>query len=234
VNEDVGAVTDPADLWYRLVSHSEGTYGSADQFVEIELGWKDTVDEFDGHDLYVTYDTISSFTAVDSYVRSEDNRPGAGGLLVKGHHPLHLYFTVSLRLLSGRLFPAADELILKQHLVEYIEAFNAESVLSTSGLATEIKSYCVAQDLGEVKAGAHSSSAGASVVSSAVAAIGYTLYAPDGRLVSYATVDKVEISEDRHLYADPLTRLVNPAAHGVSDRTTRYLVSVDDITIVVL
>lgn len=197
----------------------------------LSIGWPGV--SFDGLTVEVVYDTVSSFGAIDAFVRDEYERPGCASTLPKGFHPIYLSFTIPYRIppvqrdVLGQASPAFDEAVVAAFLGVYVSNYQGIGGIDQSLLATEARA-----------------SAGVEV-SIYPFQIFYDLLAPDGKVYHFSTSDVVTVFPDGTTTA----QLLNPedfglpstgyysqlkkrlSDFGVSDRTTRYLVAPGTVTL---
>lgn len=202
----------------------------------IEVGW--AAFDFSGLTLEVTYDTLAGFSTLAAYVVDDFNRVAAANALAKGFHPVYVSTTVTYR---GRVVPRnaaellsgsgttydVDETAIKQGVVDAVNAPSQGVVPDAGALAT------AAQD------------ADPNVAAIYPLTVLYDLLAPDGKVYSYSSPDVVTLFPDGSTGATLLnpTDVGLPATGyegalqqrllglGVSDRTVRYLASLDDVVL---
>lgn len=217
------------DLKFRVRVLNPGESQSAKATTMIEVGWP-------GVDLStltarVTYDTLTSFDQIDTYVRSSRNRVGAANVLPRAFHPLYLAFNIpySLSIVPNPFVQNAvqplDEEAMSRSIAAFINGYRSLNVLDQSLIATQVR-----------------------LISDAVAAVypfvlQYDLLAPDGRIYHFETTDRVTLQPSPSNGA----RLLNPTDFGlpatgyeadlqaqltdagISDRVVRYFALDSDI-----
>jgi hypothetical protein len=195
----------------------------------IELGWPSM--NLDGLGCVVTYETVSGFNEVHSFVSNSENRNGNSNALARAPHPIYVSAVIPYRVsilldpFSGNVPAIFDESVGSAILVDKINGYTQADVLSTSYLSTEAKA--AAPGIGAVYP----------------FSVEYVLLSPDGRIFRYTTTDVITIFPDGTNGA----ALTNPAEFGlpvtgyaeglkfllsqlgISDRTVRYRTSVDDV-----
>jgi hypothetical protein len=204
---------DPDNLEYRVVCLNPAEAQSAWQIMRLDVGYTGFPGiSFDGESLRVTYDTLSGYDAVWSYMLSSDRRVVCGSVIPKGLHPV--YISTNVRYSLAKTATASlDETAAGLALVNHLSTFPIGEDLDTSDISAFLRTtYGV---IGYIEP----------------PVINYTLIAPDGRLIYYTTTDKVIIDPTKHLY--PTTSmycLADPMAAGVSVRTIRFVSSASRIT----
>lgn len=216
----------PLSFRVRCLNPTEGQ--SLRAVTVLEVGWPAL--DLTGFSIEVTYDTLSGFETVASYVADPNNRPTAENSLVRGHHPVYVACTIPYRLTGFQdpfgpaPLPFSASAAVAQ-LARFINTYQAATPLDQSALATEARAT---SDL---------------VASIYPFVVNYTLYAPTGDVYLYQTQDVVTITPDGTTTAvllNPLdvglpatgyfaalaTRL---KGLGVSDRTTRLVASPDEL-----
>lgn len=196
---------------------------------QVEVGWPAA--SLDGAQVEVTYETLTGFDAVASFVVGE-NRPDPADYLARALHPVYVSFTVPYSLRSdtsttaraGRLAvpePAFDAAGAAALIASYVNEYRAADPIDASSLVTQVR-YA----------------RGASVATLYAFRVNYELLAPDGRVFRYSTEDKVTLfppdSSSGATLLNP-TELGLPATGyhaalrraltdlGVSDRTVRFI-----------
>lgn len=223
-------------LTYYLAPKNPLLAQSTKSVTPIEVGW--TAFDFSGLTLEVTYDTLAGFEQLAAYVVDDFNRVSAANAVARGLHPVYVSTTVTYRarqvprnaadlLTTAATSYAVNEGAVKQGVVDAVNAPSQGVVPDAGALAT------AAQD------------ADPNVAAVYPLTILYDLLAPDGMVYSYSTPDLVTLFPDGSSGA----KLTNPVdvglpatgyegalekrllGQGVSDRTVRYLASLDDVVL---
>src|SRR5581483_1241432 len=129
--------------------------------------------QFDGQTLEVTYDSVTSFDAVDGYVRGLQTRVVCANEVVKAPHTIYVSFQVPYSLTTdpttlaqqtlGTFDPDAAALALEN----YVNAYQSDDELDFSLLATQARSQSGL--LGSI----------------GTFPINYTLFGPDGLFYNF-------------------------------------------------
>jgi len=215
----------------EVINPTEAQSGSA--ITTVKVGW--TGLDLTGLHLDITYDTLSGFSDVDSYIRDLQNRPSACDILARAHHPIYLSFTIPYAFsyvtsntpqfqLSGQVF-SFDETVVGQQMVDYVNAYTGDARIDQSAMATRARELS------------------GTTITIYPFSIFYSLYGPDGKVYNYSTEDDITVFPT----GTTSSRLLNPTEVGlpatnyydalrkqlrdlgVSDRTTRYCASVGAI-----
>lgn len=194
--------------------------------------------------LRVTYETLSGYSAVQTFVSSRKDRVSAKNMLVKGFHPVYLglAFTFSRK---STATGAVDPALVQQAIVDFVNNFDYSNTISLSAINASIQAEF--PDIGTIFP----------------TPLSYTLYAPDGQVFQFQTKDVVSIFPS---YPGNLVQLTNAASvnvtgvlnlaldptqpgndtlfnadavnlrtHfeglGISDRVIRYMSSLADVTV---
>lgn len=229
-NTSVVNTPTPGDtLFYRVIVKNPDESQSQRSINMIEVGWPGI--DLIGETVEVTYESLSGFDSVASYVDSLRNRPLAANTLVRGAHPVYLTLTVPYRQrLSTDTFrtidPTFDEDAAADALLLFVNTYKALDVIDQSLLATQ------ARDLSDTIAAIYPFT------------IQYSLLGPDGRVYRFATEDRVTVFPK----SGESARLLNPADfglpstgyeaalkkqlldQGISDRNIRYLAAQGEVT----
>jgi hypothetical protein len=207
----------PAQLGYRVWSRNPTETHTGWQVLELQVGWSDLtgpvdMSRFDGETLHVVYDTLTGFESIWEFVTGTNRRLTCANTLPRGLNPVYVSMNIQYGLAATAMTPL-DTAAAATGLAEYITRYETLLTLDTSDVVSYLrKNYDV---IGAI----------------APLTIDYDLYAPDGRVIHYRTVDKVRIDASKYhpLYlGNPENRLDDPLLYGVSDRTLR-LVSVPDL-----
>lgn len=228
---DVPAIPTGSSLQYRVRVLNPHENQSSRAVTLIELGWPGS--DFTDTVVEVTYDTLASFTTIDTYVSDRENRPSAANTLLRARHPVVLSMTVPYAVNSAPTpFRASTGVVFNEaasveSLADFINNYEGENVVDVSLLATEVRAKA------DTVAAVYPFS------------IEYELLGPDGRVFKYATTDRVTVFPDGTRGA----QLLNPTDFGlpstdyyaalekllrglgVSDRNLRYLTSIDEISL---
>lgn len=198
-----------AGLQFQTIVHSPGYAQTALQWMEIVVGTDTFQSRFDGLNLRVRYRTLSTFQAIDDFVRGRRERITAAFTLPKGHHPVSLRMNIQYSLKATATALLNDDTIA-QAVVDFINAFDATSTpIDVSAITTMLhNSY---PDIGPIEP----------------VSIQYDLRAPDGSVLTYETVDVVRVLASKQI-SGPVLDLDDI---GVTDRTLRYIANVADVTV---
>jgi len=216
--------SDLSQLQYQVIGHNPGEAPSGWQVMELDVGWPDGnptgKDYFNGNSLRVTYDSLSGYDAVWTYMLNGDQRIICGSVIPKGLHPVYLTIDVQYKL-AKTATDSLDTDDAASKLADFINNFDVKEDLDTSDITAYLReNFSV---IGYI----------------APLTVYYDLLAPDGRVIHFKTKDKVSIDTskvidpDTDYYPDPAKPellLEDPLELGVSDNTVRYLSVVDLIT----
>ena len=184
---------------------------------ETRLGWSLTYKhKYDGKTCRVVYDTIAGFTAAHAYVADRSNRVAAARALVRGSHPVYIGFTLRYSLKPAAANVVFDTDTAKSELVAFVNTFPVNDILDASDLVTALRN-AYPDIIGSVQLPVN---------------VTYTLFAPDGRAIPYASTDVISVAATRLTGVTAADRLDNPESLGVTDRNTRYLTTSSLIEIV--
>jgi hypothetical protein len=207
------------DNEYQVLVNTPLQHQSAVSFTELIVGTDTDPDKYDGKMIKVTYDTLSGFNDVHSYVSSRRQRVADASALVRGYHPAYLSFTMEYRLLSSAT-EAVDEDDLVNFLVGYINNFNPREVMSVNQLMDAVRAAF--DDIGRIYP----------------FTIYYDLHAPDGRVIEFESTEEVtvpwtttELTAVQVYPGDAINGLDAPADFGVSDDVIRYFTTFDAIQV---
>lgn len=186
------------------------------QWMEVIVGTDTNPARFDGYSLRVRYRTLTSFSAIDEFLRATRERVSASFQLAKGHHPVSIRMTIYYRL-KATATSLIDDDALTSTLVEFINKFDcAVQALDVSTVIALVK------DANTNIANIVPAAAGQPLLT-----ISYDLRLPTGDVLTYETADVVEINADKQV-AGPSVDL---EALGVTWRTLRYIANADDIIV---
>lgn len=208
-----------AEMQYEVVCRNPAEAFSGWQVMELDVGWPDGAnpderkDYFDGQSLRVTYDALTGYDAVWTYMVSGDQRILCGSVIPKGRHPVYLHMNIRYsvaRMATENL----DTANAADYLAAFINNFDTREDMDTSDITAHLReNYDV---VGYVEP----------------MTVYYDLLSPDGRVIYYKTVDQITVDSgkiidpgtdeapspaDTHLLFD------SPLSVGVSDVTLRYL-----------
>jgi hypothetical protein len=182
---------------------------------EARLEW--TIDArfiYDEQALRVEYETLIGFDSIAEYVDAGDDRVVAASTLARAPHPIYVSFQ-----LQYQLKPLAttdiDVDVAARFLAAYIRDFPAFDVLNVGDIIAAFREEYKEQ-VGNVKQPLTAD---------------YYMVSPDGSLVYFQSTDEIVMSEALTLTAADAERFAVAAAHGVSDRTIKYLSFEDLITV---
>jgi hypothetical protein len=165
---------------------------------------------YDGKNVRVVYETLSGLDTIHDFTRDRFERVVAGNILVKGFHQAYLTMTVPYRYRPNAT-AVIDETLLRQTITDYVNAFDPNDVIDVSDISTLVRGF--------------SAQIGAVLPFE----IGYTLIVPDGRTIEYSTADEVRLYSTNIVAGQTNAELVNPVGIGISDRTVRYVTTLDRI-----
>jgi hypothetical protein len=225
-NFPTGSVPAPgSQLAFQVVCLNPGSSQSDKANQYIQVGWPGV--DFTGLTLEVTYTTLSGYASLAAYVEDANNRPLAANTLVRGQHPVYLAFTIPYRQSVNPSTTVFDPNASAQALVDFVNNFQSQDVLDQSALATQARAQ-----------------------SSLLAAIypfvlDYDLLLPNGQVAHFQTSDTVTVFPDG---VTTSAQLLNPTdfglpsmnyfaawermllLFGVSDRTIRYITTLDEVS----
>lgn len=201
------AQTPALGLDYATIVNNPLYAQSALMWMQIQVGTIETPARFDGTNLRVRYRTLSSFAAIDSFVRGRSERTAAAYQLPRGHNPVSLSMT-----LSYRLSPSAPALLdngaIAQTIVDFIMAFDTSEVpIDVSAIMDKVRETYP------------------TISSVLPLTIKYALLAPTGDLITFQSTDLVVMDTAKQIGGPTL----DLASYGVSDRTVRYITNTLDI-----
>lgn len=182
---------------------------------ERRLSWElGRASKYDGFVCRVTYDTVAGFSGVSSYVADDLNRVSCANTVVKAYSPVYLSFDIRYRL-RRNAETTPDEDAIRSAMVSFVNTYPTDDTIDVSDIVTAF--HNTNPDLiGNVEL---------------PLTITYTLFAPDGRYIPYATQDMVTIDVNKSTAVTPDEILTDPLSLGISDQTVRYLTTTSLITI---
>jgi len=220
--EPVEAFT-ASELQYQVIGHNPGEVPSGWQMLELDIGWATDKTYFNGQTLRVTYDTLSGYDAVWTFMLGTSRRILCGSVIPKGLHPV--YLTLDIRYRPSKIATVAlDTTAAAAALAVHVNEFNVIEDLDMSDIFSFLRTNY--PEIGFLEP----------------APIYYQLLAPDGRVLYFktddaVTMDPAKIIDPRYgVLPDPTDptadqyRMDVPEGLGVSDNTVRYLTVVDLIT----
>jgi hypothetical protein len=218
-----------AEMEHQVICRNPGEAFSGWQVMEVDVGWPDggvgappqeTKDYFNGETLRVTYDALTGYDSVWSYMISGDQRILCGSVIPKGLHPVYLH--MNIRYKSAKTATSGlDTTEAAQSLADYVNNFDTREDMDTSDMVSHLRETF--DVIGYIEP----------------ITVYYDLLAPDGRVIYYKTTDQIIVDESKIIDPDtdaaPLetqTHLLldDPLSMGVSDNTLRYLTVEDLIT----
>lgn len=232
VNQSVLATPRPGDtLAYRVIIENPTESHTAKALNTVEVGWPAI--DLTGFFVEVTYDTLSGFDTVASYVVDPRNRVSAANTLVRGHHPVYLSLSIPYRLTQV------------QGISGTTVTNPFDPTAASNALTSFINDYdsVVPMDQSTLSAKALSIAAGSASIYPFL--VKYDFFAPDGSIYRYQTQDAISIIPDG---VTSTATLINPTdvglpatdyqaalrkrilAMGVTDRNTRLFASSDAIS----
>jgi hypothetical protein len=216
----------PEDLSFQVIGYNPGEIPSGWQVLELDIGWPDgagTYEQknyFNDQSLRVTYDALTGYDAIWTYMISGDQRILCGSVIPKGLHPVYLHMNINYRT-AKTATEGLDTDEAAAGLAAFINDFDTREDMDTSDMVAYLRENF--DVIGYIQP----------------MVIYYDLLSPDGRVIYYKTEDQVVIDSDRIIDPDtdlpPTTaqtelRLDEPIALGVSDNTVRYLTVAELIT----
>lgn len=205
VNQTPAVIATPSTLEYQITNN----YPNAAQSM---LAMDELILEpaFNGKNIRVVYETIASLDVIHDFTRDRFERVLAGNILVKGFHQAYLAMTVPYRRRPNST-NLIDEAALRQTITDFINAFDPNDVLDVSDISYVTRAFST--EIGAVLP----------------FEITYTLIVPDGRTIKYVTADEVRLDPANIAAGQTNATLADPAGNGVSDRTVRYVTTLDRI-----
>jgi hypothetical protein len=218
----------PGDpLPFRIVCLNAGEGQSSRAVQYVEIGWAGV--DLDGLQVDITYETVTGFEEIDSYVSDSFNRTNGADPLLRAFHPIYLSFTIPYRArVSGNALLTVNEAKVARTLI----------------VAVRDTPFGLNIDAGTL--GSTAKEADAAIAGTYNFPVRYSLQAPDGTIYRFETDDIVTVFPDG---VTSSARLLNPedfdldpASYyaplkrqlqllGVSDRTIRYLAASDAVTL---
>lgn len=207
-------------LQYQVYCTNPEESQSGWQRMVLRVGWPDGAGEyeqqgyFNGKSLRVTYDTLTGYDSVWSYMLNGDQRILCGSVIPRGFHPIYISLQIRYRLAKNAT-EGLDETAAAQALADYINDSRSDDPVDVSDLMYFLRSTYVV--LGYVEP----------------FDLYYDLLAPDGRVIHYRSSDVISL--DPSLQIDPETGYIpnpgdrpelilqDPMGLGVSTNTVRYL-----------
>ncbi len=216
VNATPATMTPTQGLEFQTIVQNPLYAQSASQWLEVGVGTTDLPTRFDGYQLRVRYRTIASFDAIDAFVRGARERVSAAYQLPRGHHPVVVALTLTYRLRTSAT-TLLDDAAIAQLIVDYVNTFDAATqALDVSTVLQLVRTAY--PDIANIVP---------QTVGGALLTITYTLRAPTGDVLTYATTDVVEVSTVKQTGGPTL----DLAAYGVSARTLRYVANTLDVQV---
>lgn len=168
----------------------------------------------DGQTLRTTFEWLVGFSNIAAYVDAGEDRVVSASTLARAPHPIYVSFQ-----LQYELKPTAtadiDVAAARRFLANYIREFPAFDVLNVSDIVTAFRTEYT--DVGNVKL---------------PMTIDYSLISPDGGLVNFQSTDEIVVKEALAATTTDAERYLVATAHGVSDRTIKYMSFEDLITVI--
>jgi hypothetical protein len=205
VNQAPAVIATQPSLEYQLTNSYPNTAQSMVAMDELVLE-----SNFNGKNIRVIYDTLSSLNVVHDFTRDRFERVLAGNILVKGFHQAYLAMTVPYRRRPNAT-GVIDESALRRTITDFINTFDPNDVLDVSDISLVTRTFSA--DIGAVLP----------------FEISYTLIVPDGRTIEYVTADEVRLDSANIVAGQTNAALTDPAGNGISDRTVRYVTTLDRI-----
>lgn len=212
-----------SDLEYQVVGNNPGEIPSGWQMLELDVAWATDKSYFNGETLRVTYDTLTGYDAVWTFMTGTTRRILCGSVIPKGLHPVYATFDIRYKNAKGAT-TTLDTSEATEALVEHVNNFDVVEDLDISDVFAFLRETY--PEIGFLEP----------------TPIYYQLLGPDGRVIYFKTDDAV--SMDTAKIIDPRTgttpdptdptadqyRMDAPEGLGVSDNTVRYLTATDLIT----
>lgn len=230
INEEPEEQSTVDALEYQVVGNNPGEVLSGWQILELDIGWQNTISKpdnkeyFNGKTLRVTYDTISAYDSIWTFMMSTDRRILCGSVIPKGLHPVYLTLTINYKP-SKVATTTVDETELKEALTEYVNGFDPNKDLDISDVHRFVRETY--PEIGYLQP----------------TTIYYQLLAADGRVIYFKTDDAIAIDVAKIINPNtdeapnPIDAaaekyiLEEPLSLGVSDNNVRYLTATDLITV---
>ena len=195
-------------LQFETIINNPDEAQSEHMWMEVVVGTDTNPTRFDGATLRVRYRTLAAFADIDAFVTSRRARTVCASQLVRGHNPVTLRTQIKYRL-SPEATSLLDDSVIAQTVVDFINAFDTSEVpIDVSAISDKVRETFPT----------------ISAVSPIV--IDYDLLAPTGEVLTYETVDLVNVDPTKQV-AGPVLDL---GSFGVTPRTVRYLADTDGVT----
>jgi hypothetical protein len=205
------SATPAAGLQFQTIVTEPNYAQSALQQMQFVVGTDADTARFDGLNLRVRYRTPGIFSAIDQFVRGTSERIVASFPLPRALNPVTVScnITYTLQTTATALLNNDD---IAENVAAFITGFNTNAApIDASGVSQYVRNAY--PSIGVLEP------------------ISFTYYLrdPTGNVSTYQSTDIVTISDLTKLVSSPAPDLVGL---GVTDRTTTYLSSSEDITVV--
>lgn len=209
---EVTSFIDPQTL--ELTKRGRHDVSSGDIAAEASLPWQVLAESRVQGILRVIYDALPGFSTLATFVEDSGERVVASKPLVRGFHPVYVSFNLVYELKATATI-VLDEPAAEAAMVSFINNFDPLDILNSSDITTAFRNYAP------------------SVIGNVIQplVLNYTLYSPTGEFIQFSTNDAVEILETLVANEDELPRLQRAKDNGVSDRTVRYLTTLDLVSV---
>jgi len=207
------------DNAYQIIIHNPTYAQSAKTFAELLIGPVGLLGKYDGKSVVVTYEGVSGFSEINTYVAARNRRISGSNQLVRAFHPIYVGFSLEYRL-KNEATDVVDEEAAAAIMIAYINSFSPKETLDVSVLGDYLKSQYT--DISHVYP----------------FTIEYQLYVPDGRVIEFSTTEDVTVPLNA---AQLLAKLVypgnvvegltDPLVLGLSDDVIRYLALAENVTV---
>jgi hypothetical protein len=203
-------------LQFQTIVHNPLYAQSSAQWMEVVVGTDTNQARFDGFQLRVRYRTIATFADIDTFVRGTRERVSAAYQLPRGHHPVVVSMTI-VYVLSSTATALIDNTAVAQTVADYINSFDATAAsIDVSTVIQLVKNtYPTIANIVPPGPG------------QPILTILYALRAPTGDVLSYQTVDVVNVEPAKQV-GGPILQL---DAYGVTPRTLRYVSNAIDVVV---
>jgi hypothetical protein len=203
-------------LQFQTIVHNPLYAQSSAQWMEVVVGTDTNQARFDGFQLRVRYRTIATFADIDTFVRGTRERVSAAYQLPRGHHPVVVSMTI-VYVLSSTATTLIDNTAVAQTVADYINSFDATAAsIDVSTVIQLVKNtYPTIANIVPPGPG------------QPILTILYALRAPTGDVLSYQTVDVVNVEPAKQV-GGPVLQL---DAYGVTPRTLRYVSNAIDVVV---
>jgi len=168
--------------------------------------------DFDGQEATITFDTIQGYTEVFNYMLDSFRRICCANIIPKGFYFVYLQFTLYYTLKAKG--DAFDHTEATNKLIEFINTFPKSEILDVSDISSYIRGEYPQIDYLEP------------------ITLTYNLYAPDGRVIPYATKDRVTIDPNYQTGVPDYDRLPDPKSYGITDDVIRYVTNNNLVSLV--